>query len=108
MASLSACANLSSQKNIQINNANTSQQVMSTQSKASAPDIVSLRLETKLNIQFDWWKLLQSPQLNMLIEQLFNANPTVNGAQTVLLKLQQNDNSGEGYFYSSIGRETIK
>ena len=75
---------------------------MSTQSKASAPDIVSLRLETKLNIQFDWWKLLQSPQLNMLIEQLFNANPTVNGAQTVLLKLQQNDNSGEGYFYSSI------
>jgi outer membrane protein TolC len=60
------------------------------------------RLDTKLNIQFDWWKLLQSAQLNTLIEQSFDANPTVDGAQTTLLKLQQNDILNEGYFYSAV------
>jgi outer membrane protein TolC len=65
-------------------------------------DSTAQRLDTKLNIQFDWWKLLQSAQLNTLIEQGFDANPSVDGAQTTLLKLQQNNISREGYFYSAI------
>ena len=68
----------------------------------SLPASTALRLDTKLSIQFDWWKLLQSLQLNALIEQGFNANPTVEGAQNVLLKLQQSDLARAGYFHSVI------
>lgn len=60
------------------------------------------RLDTKLNIQFDWWKLLHSPQLNTLIDQAFNAHPTVDAAQTTLLKTLQNDAALEGFFYSPV------
>lgn len=102
MLAISACTHSSAKKATLNNNVNTPQQEVSTQAKASVPDIDLLRLDTKLNIQFDWWKLLQSPRLNMLIEQVFNANPTVEGAQKVLLKLQQNDISRAGFFYSSI------
>jgi outer membrane protein TolC len=56
------------------------------------------RLDTKLNVQFDWWKLLQSPPLNMLIEQSFAAYPTVASAQETLLKAQQSELVRAGYF----------
>lgn len=88
------CASNSPAKNSEINTANTTPKLLSTSD--------GLRLDTKLNIQFDWWKLLQSPQINALIEQGINANPTVEGAQSALLKLQQNDISTEGYFNSAI------
>jgi outer membrane protein TolC len=101
-ALLSGCASSSTKNNIDSNKANTDHAVLSTKSKKSTPEITSLRLDTKLNIQFDWWKILQSTQLNMLIDQLFDANPTDEDAQSVLLKLQQNEISREGYFYSSI------
>ena len=68
----------------------------------SMPAGTTQRLDIKLNIQFDWWKLLQSPQLNTLIELGFSANPTLEGAQSVLLRLQHNDISREGYFHSGI------
>lgn len=66
------------------------------------PVSIAQRLDTKLNIQFDWWKLLQSPQLNMLIEQAFNAHPSVDSAQSILLKLQQSDIARLGFFHSAI------
>lgn len=88
------CASNSPATNPETNTANVAPKVLSVSD--------AQRLDTKLNIQFDWWKLLQSPQLNALIEQGVNANPTVEGAQSVLLKLQQNDISAEGYFHSAI------
>ena len=102
MALVSGCSSTSTQKNVESNNTNTPHQVLAAKPMGATPDIVSLRLDTKLNIQFDWWKILQSPQLNTLIDQLFDANPAVENAQSVLLKLQQNDMVREGYFYSSV------
>lgn len=61
------------------------------------------RLDTKLNVQFDWWKLLQSPPLNMLIEQSFAAHPTATSAQDTLLKAQQSDLIRSGYFRAPVG-----
>jgi len=60
------------------------------------------RLDTKLNVEFDWWKLLQSAQLNTLIEQGFAAYPTVESVQSLLLKVQQSDIVRSGYFHSAI------
>lgn len=57
------------------------------------------RSDTKLNVQFDWWKLLQSTQLNALIEQSFAAYPTVDSAQNALLKVQQSGIVQFGYFH---------
>lgn len=102
VTALSGCVSSSPKKSLDIRNLNEAPQASSAKPNATVPDIASLRLDTKLNIQFDWWKLLQSPQLIKLIDQLFYANPTVGGAQNILLKLQQNEISREGYFYSSI------
>lgn len=74
--------------------------------QATAPTPVAFsieRLDTKLNVQFDWWKLLQSPPLNMLIEQAFNAYPTVASAQDTLLKAQQSELVRAGYFRAPAG-----
>jgi len=60
------------------------------------------RLDTKLNVEFDWWKLLQSSQLNTLIEQGFAAYPSVESVQRLLLKVQQSDIVRSGYFHSAI------
>ena len=91
---LSGCAGTTPVKNAEPKKDTPAPQAM--------PESTAQRLDTKLNIQFDWWKLLQSPQLNALIEQGFNANPTVDGARGTLLKLQQNDISREGFFHSDI------
>lgn len=102
VAMLPGCVSSTTKNNIEVKSTNVVRQESLIKPTSSQPDIESLRLDTKLNIQFDWWKILQSSQLNMMVEQLFNANPTVEGAQSILLKLQQNDISREGYFYSSI------
>jgi outer membrane protein TolC len=69
---------------------------------APIPASTTQRLDTKLNIQFDWWKLLHSPQLNTLIDQAFNAHPTVEAAQATLLKTQLNDAALAGYFHDYV------
>lgn len=97
---LSACSSNSPPKTAEINKANDAPALPAAQSGNT-----SQRLDTKLNIQFDWWKLLQSPQLNSLIEQAFNANASVEAAQGTLLKLQQNDIVREGYFYFPVSVE---
>jgi outer membrane protein TolC len=91
---LSGCASNSQKANSERPSPNSGPKIQQTAAEQ--------RQDIKLNIQFDWWKLLQSPQLNTLIEQGFNANPTVEEAQSTLLKLQQNELSREGYFHSAI------
>jgi len=70
---------------------------------AAPPANLIQRLDVKLNIQFDWWKLLKSPQLNLLIEQSFANYPTVASAQEVLLKAQQSEVVRAGYFHAPVG-----
>jgi outer membrane protein TolC len=60
------------------------------------------RLDTKLNIQFDWWKLLHSAQLNTLIEQTFGTHADVASAQATLLATQQSDSSRAGFFQHAV------
>lgn len=73
-----------------------------------APQLTALpastvqRLDTKLNLQFDWWRLLQSSTLNTLIEQTFIAHRTLADAQATLLKVQQSHALQLGYFYSAV------
>ncbi len=69
---------------------------------APIPASTVQRLDTKLNIQFDWWKLLHSPQLNALIDQAFGAHPSIDAAQATLLKTQLNDAALVGYFYANV------
>lgn len=69
---------------------------------APLPASTTQRLDTKLNIQFDWWKLLHSPQINALIDRAFSAHPSVDAAQTTLLKTQLSDAALAGYFYATV------
>jgi outer membrane protein TolC len=95
---LSGCAT----KNADTNKTSPAPQSPPANSSAAPSANSTQRLDTKLNIQFDWWKLLQSPQLNSLIEQAFAANPTVADAQNTLLKAQQSDIIRLGYFHAAI------
>jgi NodT family efflux transporter outer membrane factor (OMF) lipoprotein len=54
------------------------------------------------DIQFDWWKLFQSPALNSLVEQAFKANPTIDSAQAALRQAQENVAAQQGYFFPTL------
>jgi NodT family efflux transporter outer membrane factor (OMF) lipoprotein len=54
------------------------------------------------DIQFDWWKLFQSPALNTLVEQAFKANPTIESAQAALRQAQENVSAQQGYFFPTL------
>jgi outer membrane protein TolC len=68
----------------------------------SIPTSTLQRLDTKLNIQFDWWKLLHSAQLNTLIEQTFSTHSDVESAQAALLATQQIDSLRTGFFQHTV------
>jgi outer membrane protein TolC len=99
---LSACASAPNPKT-----SDTGKAADAQQASPAAPSATSAqRADTKLNVQFDWWKLLQSSQLNSLIEQSFAAYPTLDSAQAALLKTQQSDIARSGYFHSGISVNT--
>nr|WP_294567056.1 efflux transporter outer membrane subunit [uncultured Rhodopila sp.] len=54
------------------------------------------------DIQFDWWTLFRSPALNALVEQAFNANPTIGAAQAALQQAQENIYAQQGYFFPAL------
>ena len=54
------------------------------------------------DIEFDWWKLFQSPALNALVEQAFKANPTIDAAVAALKQAQENVYAQQGYFYPNL------
>ena len=58
---------------------------------ASAPTALgeAQRFRAGLIVYADWWKSLGSPQLNTLIEQAFEANPTLVAAQATLRQAQE-------------------
>jgi NodT family efflux transporter outer membrane factor (OMF) lipoprotein len=54
------------------------------------------------DIQFDWWKLFQSPAINTLVERAFKANPTIDAAQAALGQAQENVYAQQGYFFPTL------
>jgi NodT family efflux transporter outer membrane factor (OMF) lipoprotein len=54
------------------------------------------------DIQFDWWKLFQSPALDTLVQQAFKANPTIDAAQAALKQAQENVYAQQGYFFPTV------
>jgi NodT family efflux transporter outer membrane factor (OMF) lipoprotein len=54
------------------------------------------------DIQFDWWKLFQSPAINTLVAQAFKANPTIDAAQAALKQAQENIYAQQGYFFPTV------
>ena len=54
------------------------------------------------DIQYDWWKLFQSPALDALVEQAFKANPTIEAAQAALKQAQENVSAQQGFFFPTL------
>lgn len=101
-ALLSACATAPDTATPDSSKTRTTPQTFPAYLSSTPPANSAQHQDAKLNVQFDWWKLLQSPQLSSLIEQSFLAHPTVDDAQNVLLKARQSDIVRSGYFHSAI------
>jgi outer membrane protein TolC len=54
------------------------------------------------DIQFDWWTLFQSRALDTLVQQAFEANPTIDSAQAALRQAQENVYAQQGYFFPTV------
>jgi NodT family efflux transporter outer membrane factor (OMF) lipoprotein len=54
------------------------------------------------DIEFDWWKLFQSPAMDALIAQAFKANPTIPAAEAALKQAQEYVYAQQGYFYPNL------
>ena len=61
------------------------------------------RLISDRDIPFEWWELFKSPALNRLVEQAFEANPTIVAAQQALVQAQELAYAQQGYFFPAIG-----
>jgi NodT family efflux transporter outer membrane factor (OMF) lipoprotein len=53
-------------------------------------------------IQFDWWTLFRSPDLDKLVAQAFKANPTIDAAVAALKQAQENVSAQKGYFFPTL------
>jgi NodT family efflux transporter outer membrane factor (OMF) lipoprotein len=54
------------------------------------------------DIRWQWWTLFQSPQLNALIEQAFENNPTILNAHSALHQAQELVAAQRGFFYPTV------
>jgi NodT family efflux transporter outer membrane factor (OMF) lipoprotein len=57
------------------------------------------------DIPFAWWKSFQSPQLDRLVEQSLQANPTIPAAQAALRQALEFVYAQQGYFYPTVGAD---
>lgn len=55
------------------------------------------------DVAFDWWKQFNSPELNALVEQAFNANPTIEAALASLEQAQELVSAQQGFFFPTLG-----
>jgi NodT family efflux transporter outer membrane factor (OMF) lipoprotein len=54
------------------------------------------------DISFEWWRQFQSPALNALVAQAFEANPTVAAAQAALAQAHELVRAQRGAYYPSV------
>jgi NodT family efflux transporter outer membrane factor (OMF) lipoprotein len=75
-----------------------------TESSASSPvhggDLQ--RFISGRDIPFEWWELFQSPALNALVEQAFQANPSIQAAQAALAQARELVRAQRGFYYPSV------
>jgi NodT family efflux transporter outer membrane factor (OMF) lipoprotein len=75
------------------------------QSSASAPinGGDAQRFISGRDVPFEWWALFGSPELNVLVERAFKANPTITAAQAALTQAQELVYAQRGYFLPAVG-----
>src|SRR5438270_4979231 len=57
------------------------------------------RFVRDLDIPGQWWALFHSPELNALVEQALQANPSLDAAKAALREAQENVYAGQGALY---------
>jgi NodT family efflux transporter outer membrane factor (OMF) lipoprotein len=76
------------------------------QSAPSSPDgAAAQRFLMGRDIPFAWWQQLRSAQLDKLVEQALQANPTIPAAQAALRQALEYVYAQQGFFYPSIGAD---
>ncbi|MBV8470730.1 MAG: efflux transporter outer membrane subunit [Burkholderiaceae bacterium] len=55
------------------------------------------------DIEFEWWRQFECPQLNSLVQRAFKANPTVTAAQANLKQAMELVYAQQGYFFPTVG-----
>lgn len=68
----------------------------------SIADGAEQRFAISSDIRADWWTVFRSPALNALIEQAFEASPTIEIAQRALKIAQENVYAQQGYFFPTV------
>ena len=64
-----------------------------------AADGATQRFNTDLNLQANWWRLFQSPELDATVEQAFTHSPTLQAAENSLRESQDNLRAGYGLYF---------
>lgn len=67
---------------------------------ASAPD--AQRYLPGADVPAQWWRLFHSPELDALVRQALQANPTLQSAQAALRAAQENVRAQQGAYYPSV------
>jgi NodT family efflux transporter outer membrane factor (OMF) lipoprotein len=71
-------------------------------STAETPDVPAQHFIDDLDIQGQWWKLFQSPELNALIERGLANSPTLEAANAVLRQANETVAAERGSFFPSL------
>jgi NodT family efflux transporter outer membrane factor (OMF) lipoprotein len=73
-------------------------------STASANDPLggAQHFDTGKDIEGEWWQLLHSPQLDALVAQALQANPTLTAAQAALRQAQENVYAQRGLYFPAV------
>ena len=77
------------------------------ESSASAPihGGEAQRLVSGGDVPFKWWRLFQSAALNALVEQAFNANPSIVAAQAALAQAQELVFAQRGFYFPTLATD---
>ncbi len=71
--------------------------------QTAAADGQSQRFAPGARMAADWWQLFRSPQLDAVIKEAINQNPTLQSAQARLRQSQENLRAGYGVFFPQAG-----
>jgi NodT family efflux transporter outer membrane factor (OMF) lipoprotein len=60
------------------------------------------KFDPSQDIPAEWWKLFQSPQIDVLIKRAFKTNPDIEAAQAALRQAQEYTAAQQGFFYPTV------
>src|SRR5262245_65486501 len=85
----------------------TRSDVSGTTASIDVPGGEAQHLSYGKDIPHDWWTLFQSPQLNALVEQCLNANPTIPAARQALQQARELVAAQRALFYPTVQAGTL-